>query len=556
MHSDELVVLAHQVASDPERLARFIDAVSEIYDVSLGTEPHAPALAESGLAALKAIGSVTEQVDPIGAPDRHAASFTVDQWGIVAGLDAKASQPFPVRKGSSVYSVLADETSRAIVRGRLAGDPVHGQAGTSVVAIDAELSGRSFWLLHVLRDQGGAPAGRFTELKLGGSEQTCDALVEAFDLTATERELLLALVKGNSPRDFAELRGRSVETARTQVRSLLAKVGVSSQIDLIRLYAAAYSTLQVSADQPSIGSSPSRSGMLTLHLDDGRSLEVQTFGPPIGRPVLFLHNMFSGPFMTEAVITSLFDRNIRLICPWRAGFAGSTKLSPPPKDPVQATVDDIESVLNAMGVQKAPVIGCMSAAVYAVAATTMLPERISAALCVAGFPPIVNRSQIDTLQSWPRLFAYAARFVPGVLRLSVRAVVGLLLKGRASAIYDGLYRKTPIDLALVTDPANRASFIEDFAQAFRQGTGSYEIDAALAASDWSSFLSQNTGGTVRFLHGALDPVTPIAHLTAAVGHFPNVSITTAPKAGQLVMFEEVTLTMDTLEEMLASSAPR
>ena len=562
MHSDKIVALAHEVASDPEQLAHFISAISEIYDLSLREAPDTSGVGDDGVLALGQIAPATghagrdEAMDAISATlaDLRANAFTIDQLGIVRAVDASPADSFPVRKGSSVYAALADATSRKVVRDRLGLGLGDRSAHKSVIAIEAEQGTRSFWSFQVYRNDQGMPAGRFTELKLGGSEQTCDAFVEAFDLTATERELLLALVEGHSPRDFADRRGRSVETARTQVRSLLAKVGVSSQIDLIRLYAAAYSAQQESDEpQPTAATRP-RPGTMVLYLEGGRRLEVQIHGPATGRPVIFLHNMFSGPFMTQPVIAALIDRNIRLICPWRAGFAGSERRVPPPKDPVRATVEDIEAVLDAVGIDKAPVIGCMSAAAHAVAAAAILPGRITNALCIAGFPPIRSRSQIDTLPPWPRLFAYTARYFPGVLTLTVRAVVGLLLKDRASVIYDGLYSREQADLAIVSDPAHRAFFIEDFARVFQQDTRAYESDAALAASDWSDYLNWKSLGKVRFLHGAHDPVTPVAHLTAAVGAFPCVTITTAPNSGQLVMFEDVTLTMDLLEEMLASTA--
>lgn len=39
MHSEKIVALAHEVASDPEKLGQFISAISEIFDLSLREAP-------------------------------------------------------------------------------------------------------------------------------------------------------------------------------------------------------------------------------------------------------------------------------------------------------------------------------------------------------------------------------------------------------------------------------------------------------------------------------------------------------------------------------------
>ena len=49
--------------------------------------------------------------------------------------------------------------------------------------------------------------------------------------------MLTGLVNGMAVEQVAQLKGRSIATVRTQVRSLLAKTGSERQSDLIRLVA-------------------------------------------------------------------------------------------------------------------------------------------------------------------------------------------------------------------------------------------------------------------------------------------------------------------------------
>lgn len=56
-----------------------------------------------------------------------------------------------------------------------------------------------------------------------------------FDLTAAEVRLARSLTAGHDLRSVASASGRSVETVRTQLKSLMAKTGTRRQADLIRL---------------------------------------------------------------------------------------------------------------------------------------------------------------------------------------------------------------------------------------------------------------------------------------------------------------------------------
>lgn len=60
-----------------------------------------------------------------------------------------------------------------------------------------------------------------------------DHLREAFGLTRAEGQLLGALVGGESPSEYAQRLGISVETVRTHVKRVLSKTGYHRQVDLV-----------------------------------------------------------------------------------------------------------------------------------------------------------------------------------------------------------------------------------------------------------------------------------------------------------------------------------
>mgnify|MGYP003142930894 CR=1 FL=1 len=56
----------------------------------------------------------------------------------------------------------------------------------------------------------------------------CEILIEAFDLTQTEADILCHLVDCRGVNEIAAERGRSVDTIRAQIKSLLAKTETHS----------------------------------------------------------------------------------------------------------------------------------------------------------------------------------------------------------------------------------------------------------------------------------------------------------------------------------------
>jgi DNA-binding CsgD family transcriptional regulator len=61
-----------------------------------------------------------------------------------------------------------------------------------------------------------------------------EKLRQIYHLSPTEAQLAEALVNGRSLKEFAVERGTSLNTVRTQLRSLAAKVGAKRQVDVVR----------------------------------------------------------------------------------------------------------------------------------------------------------------------------------------------------------------------------------------------------------------------------------------------------------------------------------
>lgn len=61
------------------------------------------------------------------------------------------------------------------------------------------------------------------------------SLAQLYNLSPSEAELLARLVEGKNLSEIADLRQVSVYTARTQLKAIMSKLGISRQVDLVRL---------------------------------------------------------------------------------------------------------------------------------------------------------------------------------------------------------------------------------------------------------------------------------------------------------------------------------
>jgi DNA-binding CsgD family transcriptional regulator len=69
-----------------------------------------------------------------------------------------------------------------------------------------------------------------------GTAKPNDLARQLYGLTDAEHELCVGLAAGRRLKDWARLRGVTLNTARAQVKSVLGKMGVTGQQDVVRIW--------------------------------------------------------------------------------------------------------------------------------------------------------------------------------------------------------------------------------------------------------------------------------------------------------------------------------
>lgn len=549
----QIVALARETVSDPAKVERFMNELSSIYDRSLAARKGTPGrLSEQGEVldlvdaeryfeqAANAFAKLWDQ-DNFQAASLLGNGDTVflnRQASVVSVLsDNEAKLPFV--PGQSVFEAPTDADSEALLKDGLKQiSRPQSDSPFCIVSFYQDDGRRTLWALSPAETNDNGAMAQLCRIDFSWSEAAGEAITEAFGLSNSEQEILKTLVRGESLTELAQKRQRSVETVRTQAKSLRTKTGVNSQLDLIRLFAAI--TLVVPELAAPVCGKPDTAalpGSLSLTLADNRQMQVDIHGPPAGRPVLFLHNMFSGTMLPPPVLDALDRHGIRLICAWRPGFAKSSPYPEKPGTPERSVVADLTFLLDTLGIGSTVAVGHMSSAVYAAAAAALMPDRVRGVAAIAGFPPFLERKHIDQLPAWPRLYAYTSRYLPKALSLLVRGTFGLLAENRIEILFDNLYAGAACDTKMVSAPESRELFLNDFRRALEQGTGAYEIDAALAASNWSHWLDNFAPRSMTFIHGTEDPVTPIDLVKEIAEFRPEMDLLPIANAGHLALYQ-------------------
>ncbi|HST47571.1 alpha/beta fold hydrolase [Jatrophihabitans sp.] len=122
----------------------------------------------------------------------------------------------------------------------------------------------------------------------------------------------------------------------------------------------------------------------TVTTADGRVLEYLVSGPPDGKTLLFQPGTPSAGMLLSAVVEPAEQLGLRVVSYSRPGYGQST---PRPGRGVADAVTDIETVLDAVGVERFVTLGWSGGGPHALATGALLPERCQAVAVLAGPAP-------------------------------------------------------------------------------------------------------------------------------------------------------------------------
>jgi pimeloyl-ACP methyl ester carboxylesterase len=269
----------------------------------------------------------------------------------------------------------------------------------------------------------------------------------------------------------------------------------------------------------------------SIEVDGGRLIELLETGPADGPVVLFQHGT-PGSVLQEGLLSrSVHARGWRLVTFSRAGYGGSSRA---PGRSVADVVVDCRAVLDAVGAKTAMVAGTSGGGPHVLACAALLPERVSAALCIAGVAPY-DAQGLDFLAGMgeENITEFGAALAGAeALRPYLETEADGLRTIEGAQIVDSMATLLPeADRACLT-----GEFADEAAASFRYGLarsvdGWLDDDLAFCRP-WGFDLSTITV-PVSLWQGDVDLMVPFSHGQWLSEHIPGVHAHLEPGEGHL-----------------------
>lgn len=462
--------------------------------------------------------------------------FLVSGDGRVLAASARAFQRLGLAPGAQFADLPLEAGMARKVIGLLS--ELQGQRDEALLAVFAAYPADATIPMNLtLRratDERGTAVGLIGEAAMPDAAPMAMAMARGFGLTSAETGVVAELLRGESPVRIAANRNSSAATVRTQIKSILRKTGLHSQIDLIALALATTNPTTLAEGMGGL----TDEGPRLLVQPGGRRLAWQEFGDRNGRPILFLHGMLDGWSLPEALDPHLKSHGLRLVAVARPGYGFTTPAARTTPDEaatraLETTIADLRSLCSVAGVARAALLAQGIGVIHAHAFAAEAVEYVSRIVASAGVVPDLAKDGVAQMAPRQKVLLSTLPRREEVGRMLLRLAVSLIAHRGHRRFADSLYRTSPGDLALSQDEAVFARLRAGYEMMSIQGEDGAVHDTQLLAGDWTGRLAP-AHVPLDLLHGTDDPATPVAAVRSFAGSRPFTRLEEVPGCGQLV----------------------
>jgi pimeloyl-ACP methyl ester carboxylesterase len=280
-----------------------------------------------------------------------------------------------------------------------------------------------------------------------------------------------------------------------------------------------------------------------VELPDGRKLGFAEFGPPDGRPILWLHGTPGARRqIPQAARVVAADHGVRFVGVDRPGTGLS---SPHLYGSILEHATDLQALADELRMEEMAVIGLSGGGPYALAAGHAMPDRVKVVGVLGGVAPTRGDDGIGG-----GLVGFADRFAP--LFPPMRVPLGMVLSAlpkvlrpignQAMALYARV--SPPGDREVFGRPEIQAMFLDDLSDGARRLRAPVD-DVILFLREWG-FSLRDVRVPVKWWHGDADNIVPLAHGRHCVERLPDAELFVRPRESHLGGFGAAEEVLETL----------
>lgn len=453
----------------------------------------------------------------------------------------------------TMSTLLASDGPLVQVSGRLVSRPptalsqalarIGGPEGGETVLQLGGAGGLSVWLNRLPHPASDADLSRRRILLLAASPSaralSVSGLSQFFGLTAAEAQLTQQLALGCSIEDYAQTKGVSINTLKTHLKRVFAKVGVRRQAELVQaIYASPLWLTHGNGEPGAPGAMPNAmpdsqatAGPM-LRLPSGRQMAFSDSGPRDGLPVFFMHAIVGSRDLRHPDDGLLHEACVRWIIAERPGFGDSESQE---KRTVEDWPADMAALADHLGIPRFVVLGYSAGTPYAFATARALPERVRALEVWAAMPPLEGLNHLRDYDRMSRAVVAVAAYTPALLPSMLRVAAKSIHRNPHRFMEISLRHITASERQAFADPRLRQRYMAGYMAAVRHGEQVLAQEVALFCQSWG-FDPAEVCCPVHFWHGERDPLIATSGVERLMAKIPGARLTVLPDVGHHLIY--------------------
>lgn len=383
----------------------------------------------------------------------------------------------------------------------------------------------------------------FDAVRLRWSDRSGEAFSEALRLTDTENALVRHIVSGRSLREFAESRGRSLGTARNQMKALQRKLSVNSKEEVLLLYAGFLHSLEMPTDRLTVEEHRCKNHFSPA---TDECIAWEEFGDPNGTPILYFHPI-EGALLTPEIANAARRHGLRIIAPWRPHH-GETTAKTHGMKAVDEFADRLPAFLDHLGIDKCFTLATQAGAPYMFAFLQKHPTLVRAAIGAGSFLPIYDAEGLASYRPAHRRQIRLVRLAPTFAKIYQRAMLATIGTGDFHRFVEEFYRDCARELAAIQKPA-MVRMLRSAATYVVRGrfVGTAETMITWAA-DWSQ-LCHGIEVPVHLIYGDEDSTISRAEAERVCARFGFQPPEFVPEAGSFLLHDRTDFMFARIREL-------
>ena len=269
-----------------------------------------------------------------------------------------------------------------------------------------------------------------------------------------------------------------------------------------------------------------------LRLAGGRQLGYAEYGAPNGLPVIALHGTPGSRFMFALTDEVARERGIRLIAPERPGYG----LSEAHRFVTLAeTAADIETLADALGLDRFALLGVSGGGPHAVAAAVHLKDRVLRLALIGPVGPIAECGHHIRMSHLHRLIFHHLAPSPHAAGAFFATLRTLLDWAPGVAYHLLMQRVTETDRQILLRSDVRANLQAAIREGLRTGVDGALQDLQLYCGPWALPLAEIDVPTVMW-QGSADTIVPADAAYHLAGALPHCQLEILEGAGHYWVF--------------------